>query len=408
MRALSFEANKQWYENCRSIIPAACSTLAKSPVRLLENYSPFCAQSASGSHFRDLDGNDWLDCEMAMGTVVWGYCCNFIDEAILSQLSKGISFSVAGENEIQLAELLLKKFNHYNALKFFKNGADSVYAAVRASRFLTNKPGVLSCEYHGWLDWSCYSYYHLNPNECGIPNEINQSCFHCDASKQDILKIIEEKKHQLACVVLCPGTFSKEELAEITNLCRKKEINIIFDEVSSGVRFGKKGVAGEYDIWPDYLCLSKGLTNGLPLAVCIGNAEQILIMEKIKISNAHASENLSLAAAIACEKMQQKESVWPVWKNKADDVMKQVQETIFSCHLNEVLLLTGYAGNFHISTPNYPFYEDPFREFLIKEFSKECIFTKGFILLSAAHTDNEISFIGEVLCDSIRHYSNLL
>lgn len=402
------ENSNQWYERSKTIIPAACSTLAKSPSRLLKGYSPFCATSAHGSHFIDLDGNSWLDCEMAMGTVVWGYHCEVIDNAIVSQLNKGISFSVAGENELELAETFLNKFKPYKAVKFFKNGADAVYAAIRSSRYLTNKPKVLSCEYHGWLDWSCFGHYNLEPVECGIPDEIKLSSIHCNASKEEIIENIQNYTDTLACVVLCPGTFSKEELNEIVNLCKKEKIFIIFDEISSGVRYGKRGVTGEYNIYPDYLCLSKGLTNGLPLAVCLGGAEEILIMEQLKISNAHASENLSIAAALVCEKMQASVNIWPLWKNEANSVIKKIENSILKNGLSDHLSLIGYAGNFHISSKNYSFYEDPFREYLLKAFSKECIFTKGFILLSAAHTDNEISLIGDVLCDTISKYSQIL
>ncbi len=401
----SFIKNNEWYKRSKTIIPAACSTLAKSPSRLLTNYSPLCAKSAWGSHFADLDGNTWLDCEMAMGTVVWGHCCKFINDAIIEQLNKGISFSIAGDNELELADLLLKKFNHYQSIKFFKNGADAVYAAVRASRYLSGKAGVLSCEYHGWLDWSCFNYYHLSPQDCGIPVEIKQSCFYCEALKDEILYTITQYVHQLACVVLCPGTFSKEDLEEIVTECKKNNIYIIFDEVSSGVRYGKYGVTGEYDIFPDYLCLSKGLTNGLPLAICMGKSEEILIMEKLKISNAHSSENLSIAAALACEKRQQDVPIWPTWKEATEIVMNQVQDAIATYHLDGILLLTGYPGNFHVSSKNYSFYEDPFRNYLLKIFSEHHIFSKGFILLSAAHTKNEIGLIGEILCDAIYRYS---
>lgn len=121
-----FEKSTQWYERS-SIIPSACSTLAKTPSRLFRNYNPFCAHSAQGSHFIDVDGNEWIDCEMAMGTVIWGHNPDFLREALLEQIDDGITFSVAGENEIRYADLLLSKFPQYDSIKFFKNGADAVY-----------------------------------------------------------------------------------------------------------------------------------------------------------------------------------------------------------------------------------------------------------------------------------------
>ena len=179
----NFDKSIDWYEKCNKVIPSACSTLAKTPSRLIENVSPFCCSSAKGSYLTDIDGNVWLDCEMAMGTVVWGYNPPFLTEALIRQMEKGISFSIAGDNEYQYAELLLRKYTCYNSVKFFKNGADSVYAAVRASRFLSQKDLVLSCEYHGWLDWSCSHYYGQKPQDYGIPASIIHTSLHCEPNK---------------------------------------------------------------------------------------------------------------------------------------------------------------------------------------------------------------------------------
>ena len=180
----NFDKSIEWYRKCNHVIPAACSTIAKTPSRLIENVS----------YFIDIDENKWLDCEMAMGTVVWGYNPPFLTEALIRQLEKGISFSVAGDNEYQYAEMLLKKFSCYDSVKFFKNGADSVYAAVRASRFLSKKNRVLSCEYHGWLDWSCFHYYGKEPQAYGIPDKTKKNSMQFDANKKKVIKKINTPK----------------------------------------------------------------------------------------------------------------------------------------------------------------------------------------------------------------------
>lgn len=397
----------EWYKKCDKVIPAACSTLAKTPARLIENVSPFCCTCANGSSFTDIDGNKWLDCEMAMGTVVWGYNPPFLAEALIKQIEKGISFSIAGENEYQYAEMLLKKFPCYDSVKFFKNGADSVYAAVRASRYLSKKNGVLSCEYHGWLDWSCFHYYGKEPQAYGIPNNTIYTSFHCEAERKAVVKYIKAIGEKLACVVLCPSSFSKEDLVIIIDECRFYNIYVIFDEVTSGIRYSYKGVSGVYDVYPDYLCLSKGLTNGLPLAVCVGKRENILVMKDLKISNAHSSENLSIAAAIACEQEMVVYPVWPAWKPQGETVMNNIRLQIEKCGLSDRLFLKGYPGNFHVYSQNN-FYADPFRSCLIRMLGVEGIFSKGFILFSAAHTAREIEFIGHIICDCIEKYANTL
>jgi len=407
MKQQIFTKNLQWELQAHQIIPAGCSTLAKSSNRLFKNYNPFCAQSANGSRFTDIDGNEWIDCDMAMGTVVWGHNNPFVNSAIIEQLNLGIAFSVAGTNELQLAQKLLTRLTHFKALKFFKNGADAVYAAVRASRFFSKREKVLSCEYHGWLDWSCFHYYQLPPESCGIPKNITDTHVPCLVKSFEILEQVSKYKHELACIVLCPEHYTAEELLEIKTLCESNEIFVIFDEVTSGIRFGHNGVSGTYNVWPDFLCLSKGLTNGLPLAACLGSQDTILKMEQLKISNAHASENLSIAAAIACEESLENSITWPVWQDKGINMLSKIYSEINKNGLEKHLKLTGYPGNYHMHTQK-DIYSDPFRKLFVKQLAKAGIFTKGFILLSAAHTDNEIEYITQIICDTVKHYANTI
>lgn len=402
-----FEKNIQWYQKSCNTIPAACSTLAKTPSRLFKNYSPFCATSAKGSHFIDIDGNKWLDCEMAMGTLVWGHTPKFLNEVLVKQIEKGITFSVAGENELEFADMLLEKFPHYDSVKFFKNGADAVYATIRLCRYLSGKTKVLSCEYHGWLDWCSYHYYNKNPEELGISRSIIDDSIWCEPKIDDILNTLHKYQEQLACIILCPSSYIKEELSELFKACEHYHIYIAFDEITSGVRYGYRGVSGEYNLYPDFLCLSKGLTNGLPLAVCMGKNKSILAMEELRISNAHSSENLSLTAAIACENAMKCSPLWPSWENDGKIVLEDIKKQISQLGLKQNLILKGYPGNFYISSQP-DFYTDPFREMLVKKLSKEGVFSKGFILFSDAHTHAEIKMVEQLICDCIQAYAELL
>lgn len=403
----SFQKNSKWEKKCREIIPACCSTLAKTPSRLFTNYSPFCASSAGGSRFTDIDGNQWIDCEMAMGTVVWGHNPTFLRLALQKQIEKGITFSIAGENELEYADILIKKFAEYDSVKFFKNGADAVYAAVRLCRYLSGKSSVLSCEYHGWLDWCSYHYYNMEPRQLGISQYIEEESYWCEPKSASIIRILHAKKDLLACVVLCPARYTQGELSQIFDVCNQYKIFTIFDEVTSGVRYGYRGVSGAYYLYPDFLCLSKGLTNGLPLAVCLGKNKSVLKMESLHISNAHSSENLSIAAAIACEKEMAESPTWPSWQEKGVIVLKEIQKCIYQLNVQERLFLTGYPGNFHLYSQQ-EFYSDPFREILVKKLSREGVFSKGFILFSAAHSTAEIETVKQIILDTIKAFANSL
>ena len=393
-----------FWERCKDVIPAGSSTLAKSPGRLAYGSSPFYAQRASKSHFWDIDGNEWLDCEMAMGTVVWGHCREEIDAAIVAQLQKGVHYSVPSTLEYELAERLLGRFPQYRSAKFFTNGADAVYACVRAARFLSNRSMTMSCEYHGWLDWSSPTYYRCAPWELGIPQENLVHHISCYGGAPELLKRISAEGERLAAVVLCPAGYTPEELKEILTACRSHGIYSIFDEVTTGCRFAKGGATTAFALQPDYLCLSKGLTNGLPLAVALGGRDEILVMERLKISSAHAGSNLSLAAALACEDLLAQTEIWPSWKPQTVELMTRLSDILAETSLEHRLVLSGSAGCFSIVTPGTEFLQDPFRYYMMKYLANHHIFSKGYILFSDAHTKEEIDFVGMCLAECVRTY----
>lgn len=394
----------EFWERCREVIPAGSSTLAKSPSRLARGISPFYAQCAAGSHFWDIDGNEWLDCEMSMGTVVWGHRRAEVDAAMLAQIQKGVHFSIPSMLEFDLAERLLGRFPQYQAAKFFTNGADAVYACVRAARFLSGRIMTVSCEYHGWLDWASPTYYHCSPRDLGIPDEVLNHHISCYGGAAGLLEEIYKNGERLAAVVLCPANYTPEVLVQILAACRNNHIFTIFDEVMSGCRFAKGGATNAYALRPDYLCLSKGLTNGLPLAVALGGKEEILVMERLKISSAHAGGHLSLAAALACEDLLDRAEVWPSWKPQTDEMLEKISDVLMTtpgCNLS----LSGSAGCFSIITPGTEFLKDPFRQYMMQYLAKRRIFSKGYILFSDAHTPEEIDLTSETLVECIQMYT---
>jgi glutamate-1-semialdehyde 2,1-aminomutase len=153
-----FNESLRWLDEVTRIIPAGCSTLAKTPWRVLPGTTAICCVEARGARFTDLDGNSWLDCEMAMGTAVWGHARAEVEAAVIHQLRRGVSYSLPAPLELELAELLLARFDRFESVRFCKSGADAVTGAVRIARACTGRAIVIATGYHGWMDWSACGY----------------------------------------------------------------------------------------------------------------------------------------------------------------------------------------------------------------------------------------------------------
>jgi len=86
----------------------------------------------------------------------------------------------------------------------------------------------------------------------------------------------------------------------LEKFCRKHDILLIFDEVQANFgRTGKMYAFEAYGIEPDFVCLGKGLGNGVPVAAAVGRAD---VLEKLKYgetSDTWSANPLASAAVVA-------------------------------------------------------------------------------------------------------------
>ncbi|MBF4635790.1 aminotransferase class III-fold pyridoxal phosphate-dependent enzyme [Agreia pratensis] len=390
----------------RQVIPGGNSTLAKSTDRLARGHSPLAARTANGAYFTDLDDNRWLDCEMAMGTAMWGHSRSEINQAVIEQLLRGHAFSTPNERETELAELLLRRFPTFDQARFTKSGAEAVTAAVRVARAATGKKMILATAYHGWLDWSAYGYYDKQTRALGITDHTAADVLYNNGTVEAVLAVIKRANSDLAAVVICPALWIADELNAIRSATQKAGCVLIFDEVTSGMRTGKTATAGRADVWPDLLCLSKGLANGLPLAVLLGPRHLMRLTLEVKMSSAHAGEALALAAAIEGEHLLQARDHWPSWEAPATAMIDHLNQALQKLQLTTFLEVAGDYSSFSIKTLHCDnFWTDPFRHHLITSLAKAHIFSKGYFVFSDAHTPAEIAHAQEATLTAISSYT---
>ena len=108
---------------------------------------------ASGCRVWDENGHEYVDFMMALGAVGLGYAHHRVTEAAVQAIRDGAVGSLAPTREYELAERLASVIAGAEASRFLKSGAEAVAAAVRIARVHTGRERVVTCGYHGWLDW---------------------------------------------------------------------------------------------------------------------------------------------------------------------------------------------------------------------------------------------------------------
>jgi glutamate-1-semialdehyde aminotransferase len=287
--------SEKLHTRARGLIPAFSSVLAKGPTQYVDGVAPKYLQKAKGARVWDVDGNEYLDYNMAIGPISLGYGYGAVDEAIRRQLEDGIVFPLIHPLEVEVAELIREVIPNAESVRYAKAGAEVTSAAVRLSRAYTGRDKVLCCGYHGWHDW----YIGITARNLGVPQAVKDLVNTFNYNDMDsVMAALDE---DTACVILEPMTFDfpKDDfLRKLKDACHANGTLLIFDEMWTGFRWALGGAQEFFGVTADLACYSKAIANGMPLAVLAGRSDVMaLIDEHVFFFSTFGGETLSLAAA---------------------------------------------------------------------------------------------------------------
>jgi glutamate-1-semialdehyde 2,1-aminomutase len=285
------------YARATKIMHPPTQTLAKAPGQFSKGVAQKYLKRGKGSHVWDVDGNEFIDYNMAIGPISLGYCYDKVDAAISAQLKDGITFSLMHQLEVELSELVHSVIPNAESIRISKTGADVCSAAVRVSRAFTGRNKVLCGGYHGWHDW----YIGITSRDKGIPQEVKELTHTFEYN--NIESLISSLDEDTACVILEPFIFEAPKdnfLQKVQDACKKNGTLLIFDEMWTGFRVALGGAQEYFGIKPDLAVYSKAFANGMPISLLTGRKDVMQLFEKdVFFFTTFGGEALSLAAAIA-------------------------------------------------------------------------------------------------------------
>jgi glutamate-1-semialdehyde 2,1-aminomutase len=302
-------------EKSKKIIPSQTQTFSRSASSFVEGVYPVYVSHANGSKFVDVDGNEYLDYLLGLGPITLGYNYEPVNNAILSQLKKGILFSLPHYSEVELSEQISSIVPNAEMVKLEKTGSNAVTGAVRAARSYTKREKIAYCGSGGvWHDWQAIM---VSRNK-GVP-EFNKNLLKIfDYNDADGLEqIFEDNPDEISCVVIEPTHFEKPQnnfLKKVRKLSTENNSLLILDEIVTGFRFDIKGGQKFFDIKGDLVCFGKGMGNGLPISAITGTSEYMNEFDKLWVSSTNNSETLSIVGTMATiNEMQTKDTISYCW-----------------------------------------------------------------------------------------------
>ena len=289
---------RSWRERADAVLPTGTSTGSKRPLALFGTDStdtPAHFVTASGCRITDVDGNRFLDCTMALGSVALGYSEPSVVQAVIAAASEGNVSPLSRWREVERAERLCALIPCAERVQFLKTGAEATSAAVRLARAYTGRAHVVGSGYFGWHDWSSEAR--------GVPQATRH--FFSAVPFDDLSALdsaVERAGNDLAAIVLEPIVErepSEMWLLRARELCDARGAVLIFDEVKTGFRVAPGGWQEVSGVTPDLASFGKAMANGYPLAAVVGRAPIMEAARDTWISSTLASESTALAAALA-------------------------------------------------------------------------------------------------------------
>lgn len=268
-----------------------------------ENAPLLAIKKAKGVRLYDFDGASYIDAISSWWVNNLGHSNEKINAAIVSQLelfSHVMTANCTHEPMVKLSEKLTAKCGGALSKVFFAdNGSSAVEAALKmAFQYHKNRGeerGVfISFEnsYHGETlgalsvtDVELYkkTFDKILLKTIVAPSPKDESEEESERCISALAKILSQRAKEVSAIIVeplvqCAGFIrmsSPAFIKKLRELCDRYEVLLIFDEIAVG--FGRTGsffACEQAGVWPDLMCLSKGITGGyMPLSVVLSKEE---------------------------------------------------------------------------------------------------------------------------------------
>ena len=258
-----------------------------------------------GAWLYDADGNRYLDAISSWWVNLFGHANPRINAALKDQLDKLEHAMLAGfthEPVIALSEQLAARTNHVLGHCFYaSDGASATEIALKMSFHFWRNSGrsekrefvCLKGSYHGetvgalavtdvQLFRDAYGPLLRQAHVVATPDarhaqEGESAADVARRAARELEALLQQRADQIAAVIVEPlvqcaagmAMYDPAYLAEVRALCDRHQVHLIADEIAVGCgRSGTFFACEQANVWPDFVCLSKGISGGyLPLSL---------------------------------------------------------------------------------------------------------------------------------------------
>jgi|WetSurMetagenome_2_1015567.scaffolds.fasta_scaffold32480_2 glutamate-1-semialdehyde-2,1-aminomutase len=312
-----FPKSESIYEAGKKVIPGGVIGTRRPENFVLGAY-PLYVKEGKGAHFKDVDGNEYIDFLAGFGPVLLGHAYDAVDNAAIERIRKGFCFDLSQDIQNTLAEQVIECIPCAEKVIFVLSGSDATTAAIRLARTYTGRDKILKFGYNGWHDWCV-------PVATGIPAKAREDII--PFTYNDIVsveKAMEKYKGQVAGVIITPLAhefnhpieFPKDGfLQKLRDITKAEGSLLIFDEIRTGFRLALGGAQEYFGVTPDIGVFGKGMANGYAIGMVTGRDDIMMANQKAYISSTFFYNSLPMAASLATiNEIREKNVIPHIWR----------------------------------------------------------------------------------------------
>jgi acetylornithine/LysW-gamma-L-lysine aminotransferase len=259
-------------------------------------YQRFPVNIAKGKGTRvwDTAGKEYIDCMGGYGVALVGHCNDRVVNALKMQAEILITAHMSTYNDTRLR--FMEKITSVappslNKIFFANSGAESVEAALKFARKYSGRHGVIAMNgaYHGKTFGALSVTYSEKYRKSFMPllDGVKFVPYSDPSMLEEVIDdtigtVILEPIQGETGIIVPPADL----LPKIREICNRRNLVLIFDEIQAGLgRTGKMWAGENWNTTPDIMCLAKGIAGGIPMGLVLAKQE---IMDAMKLGE-HSS-----------------------------------------------------------------------------------------------------------------------